>query len=157
MATILSRSWCVKNVVVLVLYINGFEYIIFTNRQHYSIRTELYLTVTGEFPAKRPVTRSFDAFFDLRLNKRLSKQSWGWWFETPSRPLCRHCINLKIPRLNLLQAELFWRLLRQWCITVAKSDDDTNCVQLFEIHPDESQHVAGLNVHDVNDLVTTGA
>ena len=34
---------------------------------------------TGEFPAQRPVTRSFDVFFDLRLNKRLSKQSWGWW------------------------------------------------------------------------------
>ena len=31
--------------------------------------------VTGEFPAQRPVTRSFDIFFDLRLNKRLSKQS----------------------------------------------------------------------------------
>ena len=29
--------------------------------------------VTGEFPAQRPVTRSFDVFFDLRLNKRLSK------------------------------------------------------------------------------------
>ena len=47
--------------------------------------------VTGEFPAQRPVTRSFDAFFDLRLNKRLSKQSWGWWFETPSQSLWRHC------------------------------------------------------------------
>ena len=47
--------------------------------------------VTGEFPAQRPVTRSFDAFFDLRLNKRLSKQSWGLWFETPSRLLWRHC------------------------------------------------------------------
>ena len=28
--------------------------------------------VTGEFPAQRPVTRRFDVFFDLRLNKRLS-------------------------------------------------------------------------------------
>ena len=46
--------------------------------------------VPGEFPAQRPVTRRFDVFFDLRLNKRLSKQSWGWWFETPSRPLRRH-------------------------------------------------------------------
>ena len=46
--------------------------------------------VTGEFPAQRPVTRSFDVFFDLRLNKRLSKQSWGWWFETLSCPLWRH-------------------------------------------------------------------
>ena len=47
--------------------------------------------VTGEVPAKRPVTRSLSVFFDLRLNKRLSKQWWGWWFETLSRPLIRHC------------------------------------------------------------------
>ena len=47
--------------------------------------------VPGEFPGQRPVTRSVDVFFDLRLNKRLSKQSWGWWFETLSRPLWRHC------------------------------------------------------------------
>ena len=46
--------------------------------------------VPGEFPTQRPVTRSFDVFFHLRLNKRLSKQWWGWWFETPSRPLWRH-------------------------------------------------------------------
>ena len=46
--------------------------------------------VPGEFPAQRPVTRNFDVFFDLRLNKRLSKQSWGWWFETPSWLLWRH-------------------------------------------------------------------
>ena len=46
--------------------------------------------VPGEFPTQRPVTRSFDVFFDLRLNKRLSKQWWGWWFETPSCPLRRH-------------------------------------------------------------------
>ena len=44
----------------------------------------------GEFPTQRPVTRSFDVFFDLCLNKRLSKQWWGWWFETLSRPLWRH-------------------------------------------------------------------
>ena len=47
--------------------------------------------VTGGFPAQRPVTRSFDAFFDLHLNKGLSKQSWGWWFEMPSRSLWRQC------------------------------------------------------------------
>ena len=33
-------------------------------------------------------------FFDLRLNNRLSKQSWGWWFETLSGPLWRHCNDL---------------------------------------------------------------
>ena len=42
-----------------------------------------------EFPTQRPVTRSFDVFFDLRLNKRLSKQPWGWWFQTPSWSLWR--------------------------------------------------------------------
>ena len=46
--------------------------------------------VPGEFPAQRPMTRSFDVFFDLCLDKRLSKQSWGWWFETLSHPLWRH-------------------------------------------------------------------
>ena len=40
--------------------------------------------VTGAFPAQRPMTRSFDVFFDLCLNKRLGNQSWGWW-------LWRHC------------------------------------------------------------------
>ena len=47
--------------------------------------------VPGEFPTPRQVTRSFDVFFDLRQNKMLSKQWWGWWFETPSCPLWRHC------------------------------------------------------------------
>ena len=47
--------------------------------------------VTGEFPSQRPVTRSFDIFFDVGLNRRLSNQSKGWWFETPSRSLWRHC------------------------------------------------------------------
>ena len=46
---------------------------------------------TSEFPTQRPVPRSCDVFFDLPLNKRLSKQSWGWWFETPWYPLWRHC------------------------------------------------------------------
>ena len=36
------------------------------------------------------MTGSFDVFFILRLNKRLSKHWWGWWFETPSCPLWRH-------------------------------------------------------------------
>ena len=42
--------------------------------------------VAGEVPAQRPVTRSFDVFSE-------SKQSWGWWFETPSRSLWSHCID----------------------------------------------------------------
>ena len=47
--------------------------------------------VTGECPSQRPVTRSFDVFFDLHRNKQFSKQSKRRWFETPSRSLWRHC------------------------------------------------------------------
>ena len=70
--------------------------------------------VTGEFPSQRPVARSFDVFFNPRLNKRLSKQSWGWWFETPSCSLrcpCNdHTISLSLslsdnPRLCLLVSQ----------------------------------------------------
>ena len=47
------------------------------------------------FRAAGPLSASSDAelwcFFDLCLNKRLSKQLWGWWFGTPSRSLWRHC------------------------------------------------------------------
>ena len=47
--------------------------------------------ITGEFPSQRPVTQSFDVFFDLHLHKWLSKQLWGWWFETPWGSLWCHC------------------------------------------------------------------
>ena len=54
--------------------------------------------------AQKPVTRSFDVFFDLCLNKRLSKHSWGWWFETLSGPLWHHCyvmlVNTQKPEQN---------------------------------------------------------
>ena len=48
---------------------------------------------THRWPVKSPhkVTRSFGVFFDLRLNKRLRKQSYGWWPDSPSRSLWRHC------------------------------------------------------------------
>ena len=46
---------------------------------------------SGEFPAQWPVTRSFDVYFHLRLNKRLSRQLWGWWFERPPWSLWRQC------------------------------------------------------------------
>ena len=63
--------------------------------------------VTGKCPSQRPLARSLDVFFNLRLNKRLSKQLWGWWFETPSRPLWRHCngftFNSLFPRLSKIQ------------------------------------------------------
>ena len=63
--------------------------------------------VTGEFPSPRPMTRGFDVFFDLHLNKRLGKQSWGWWFETPPCTLWRHC---NVIQINI--ARVFWYLMR---------------------------------------------
>ena len=50
--------------------------------------------VRGIHQSQGPVMRSFDVFFDLRLNKRLGTQSWGQRFETPSYSLWRHCNNL---------------------------------------------------------------
>ena len=58
-------------------------------------------TGPGEFSTQRPVTRSFDVFFDLRLNKRLSKQPWGWWVDTLSRSLWRHC-NVKFGNRSVI-------------------------------------------------------
>ena len=57
--------------------------------------------VTGEFPGQRPVTRSFDVTFYLRPNKPLSKQSWGWWFETLSCSSWRHCNASTVYSWNL--------------------------------------------------------
>ena len=55
-------------------------------------------TGPGEFHTQRPVTWSFDVFFDSRVNKRLSEQPWGWWFETRSWSLWRHCNGTDIRR-----------------------------------------------------------
>ena len=58
--------------------------------------------VTGEFSSQRPATRSFDVVFDLRLNKRLSKQSRRQWFKTQSRSLWRHCIGNNSPCITII-------------------------------------------------------
>ena len=56
-----------------------------SNGNIFRVNGHLCEEFTGEFPAQRPVSRSSDVFFDLCLNKRLSKQSWGWWtFSPPS-------------------------------------------------------------------------
>ena len=75
--TLISRafSWIVRNMEILTL-------------------CEGNSPITGGFPSQRPVTRSFDIYFDLRLNKRLRKQSRRRWFETPSRSLWRHYIGM---------------------------------------------------------------
>ena len=81
------------------------------------------LPVTGEFPTQRPVTRSLDVFFDLRLNKRLAKQWWGWWFEMPSRSLWRHCNGYGIGHCN------FWSKTR--IRLQLKNDWKHKCISIF--------------------------
>ena len=62
-------------------------------------------------PHKRPVTRSFDVFFDLCLNKRLSRQLWGWWFETTSCSLWRHCnVHTMMCLCHTCKSVTFWSL-----------------------------------------------
>ena len=78
--------------------------------------------VHGEFPTQRPVTRSFDVFFDLLSNKRLSKQWRGWWFETQSCPLWRHR-NVYNGFSNAMAAEtyllflflIYFHCFSNWC------------------------------------------
>ena len=62
--------------------------------------------VAGEFPSQRPLMWSVDVFFDLRLNKRLSKQSIRWWIETQPRALGRHCTVTVQPSSNQYSKEV---------------------------------------------------
>ena len=59
--------------------------------------------------AQWPVTQCFDVFFDLSLNKRLNKQSWGWWFEMPPCPLWFHYNDLVA--YDTLLAQCFYKIL----------------------------------------------
>ena len=93
-------------------------------------------------PAQRPVTQSFDIFFDLRLNKQLSKQSWGWWFETLSCPLWRQC------NVQTMFDSSFWHGF------VVRSDEDwfeitfiAHNRSLIEVSTSSVAHVRGINVN----------
>ena len=60
--------------------------------------------VTGEFPTQRPVTWSFDVFFGVRLNKRLSKQ---WW---DAGDLRRHRAHYYVT----VMSTLCWGFMKNW-------------------------------------------
>ena len=82
--------------------------------------------------------RSFDVFFDLRLNKWLSEQWWGWWFETPSCPLWCHCnvtINLRrqvISKYDDADGEKLINSVRR-CWIVSLANDITSGSYLYVI------------------------
>ena len=68
------------------------------------------LLVTGEFSIPKPVTRSFDVFIDLLLNKRLSEQSRRPWFQTPLRLSWHYC-----------NAQSYWRNIRWLLFTSTRA------------------------------------
>ena len=86
--------------------------------------------ITGEFPSQRPVTWSFDVYFDLCLTKRLSKHSKRWRFETPFHSLWRYCngfykliplaLHVRLPSVECHGALLIWRqnICRLWLCAV---------------------------------------
>ena len=92
--------------------------------------------VTGplceEFTSQKPVTRSFDVFFDLRLNKRLSKQSRRRWFEIPLRSLWRHCNVNSTPCSQALAIGLKMRnISRPWPnLSSFEGSQDTSACQI---------------------------
>ena len=83
----------------------------------------------GEFTGHRWIPRTkasdkgCDVFFDLLPNERLSKPSWGWWFETPPRPLWRRsnvsyanvCIEFYTEWMGILAY-----ILSRWLSRLAK-------------------------------------
>ena len=118
--------------------------------------------VTGEFPTQRPVTRSFDVFFDLRLNKRLSKQSWGRWFATLLRPLWRHCNGSRVmhDKGNKL-VQLEWRNIYGDCIMLPSRDQPNVIIYIMPLHvycsPGDScrQDLASICVWTIDEVYMT--
>ena len=64
--------------------------------------------VTGEFPSQRPVTRSFDVFFALRMDKPFNKPSRRRWVETPFHSLWSHCYVNVCPQCHVRHINNWW-------------------------------------------------
>ena len=112
-----SRSNIITGVIMIFMFIKFLFYLsniyISTSRddvimEHFSAILALSAgnsRVTGEFPSQRPAL-----MFSLicAWKKRLSKQTWGWWFEKPSCPLWRHCnVEEILTKIVITLSELF--------------------------------------------------
>ena len=95
------------------LALNDFTMMTSSNGNIYRVTGPLCgeFTGPGEIPAQRPVTRSFDVFFDLRPNKRLSKQPWGL-----RRHRCHYDVNVmtQIPQGHFPTTRASGLLPRRW-------------------------------------------
>ena len=118
MAEILRYWWHNKGITVCIVHLHDDV----IKRKHFPRPCPFCAgnsLVTSEFPSQRPVTQSFDAFFDLRLNRQLSEQLRGWWSETQSRPLWRHCNvpDLDCKKLDSLETIQVFRMLMKYANT----------------------------------------
>ena len=110
--------------------------------------------VTGDFPAQRPVTRSFDVFFDLRLNIQLSKQWWDvyqrcWNSKNSDTSLIlyhffrhglnvyltvTHCLNrciIHVLHTSSYNCQIFYNYMNAYCVYFFSSIAFTNNAMLF--------------------------
>ena len=110
-------------------------------------------TGPGEFPAQRPVTRSVGVFFDLRLNKRLSKQSWGWWYETPPWLLWRQCYDI----CRFIGSDWSYRNVNDAHIYIMTSDNPF--VPMHHVYPEleADRWQLSLTKYNVNDTWRKGS
>ena len=98
-----------------VLHVEHIIHVLWWHHQMETFSTLMALCVgnspvTAEFPSQRPVTWSFDVFFDLCLNK----PSWSWWFEMPPRSLWCHCNGLQHELWPIVVSHPFSFLNSSW-------------------------------------------
>ena len=95
--------------------------------------------VTGGFLSQRVVTRSFDVFFDLLLNKRLSKQSRRQWFETSSRSLWRHS---NVTEANLRCRKAFGQWQGNFHLAERRTTDSPTDIHPYDVIQGNMTHFA---------------
>ena len=89
------------------LVIGGVPYISLNHISWWRHQMETFAALLY-WPFVRGIHRVF--FFHLCLNKRLSKQSRGWWFETPTRSLWRHRNGSTLPYLCVWHCYQWYRI-----------------------------------------------
>ena len=114
--------------------------------------------VYDEFPAQRPVTRSFDVFFDLRLSKRLSEHSRGWWYFPHYWPFVRgiHRSTMNSPHKGQWRRALMFSLIFAWVngwVNIREAGDLRRYrahydvpVVFNHVSPDQARHGKGTHV-----------
>ena len=131
--TLISDKWGWHNSFISSLYM-PIHMMTSSNGNIFCVTGHLCGEFTGLrwIPRTKPVTPIFDICFDLHLNERLSKQSWGWWFETLSCPFWRQCNDLceniywliSWTRYCLWFANRLWQSKVGWNEYLARSVDN---------------------------------